>query len=222
MHNYPKDVLNRLKTGTTTVGITCDKGIVLGADKRATSGYLVANKTAKKIFKLDDHIAATIAGSVADAQALMDLVKAEINLYKVTYNKTLRVKAAARILANMLFSSRVMPYIMQSIIGGVDDTGARLFSLDFFGSVAEEKYFSTGSGSPVAYGVLENGYREGLNISEGIDLAIRAVYSALERDIGTGDGITVCTITEEGFNELSKEEITKRLDLISKTRKKVI
>jgi hypothetical protein len=43
--------------GTTTVGLVCSDGTILASDSRATAGYLVASKEAKKIYKVSDHIA---------------------------------------------------------------------------------------------------------------------------------------------------------------------
>ncbi|MHA1835801.1 MAG: archaeal proteasome endopeptidase complex subunit beta [Candidatus Odinarchaeia archaeon] len=203
--------LTKLSTGTTTVGVKCKDGVILATDTRATAGSLIAHKQAQKIYVLDDHLAATIAGSVADAQKIMDTISAEAKLYKIKTGKSIRVKAAARVLANILFQSRLMPYILQLIIGGYDDTGPRLFILDFFGSLSEEKYTSTGSGSPFALGVLENKYDENLKVDEFIPIAIRAVKSAMERDIASGDGINVVIIKKEGVTKIKENEIKNYL-----------
>lgn len=206
------DIMNaveKFSTGTTTVGIRCIDGVVLATDRRATSGYLVANRNAKKIYVLDDHLAATIAGSVADAQNIMDMITAEAKLFKIRNERPITVKAASRLLSNILFQSRMLPYILQLIIGGVDETGPRLFVLDFFGSLTEEKFISTGSGSPIALGVLENKFYDKISLEQAIPLAIASVKSAISRDAGSGDGADVISITGEGIRKLSEEEIGK-------------
>ncbi len=205
---YPRSM--ELKTGTTTVGITTKDSVVLASDSRATMGYFIANKTAKKIFKIDDHIGATIAGSVADAQTIMDILKAETKLYKLKNGKAMKIKSVARLLSNILFNARVYPYMLQTIVGGIDDTGPHVYSLDPLGSVMPETYVSTGSGSPVAYGVLESEYREDLTIDEAVEIAVKAVHSALERDAATGNTIHAVIITkEEGYQEVPQEKIEK-------------
>ncbi|MHA1409274.1 MAG: archaeal proteasome endopeptidase complex subunit beta [Candidatus Odinarchaeia archaeon] len=201
--------MEKLSTGTTTVGIRCKDGVVLATDKRATAQYLVATKNAQKIYVLDEHLAATIAGSVADAQKMMDTITAEAKLFRLRNDKPMRVKAASRLLANILFQSRIMPYLLQLIVGGVDDTGPRLFVLDLFGSLTEEKFVSTGSGSPIAFGVLEDKYHDEIKLNEAIPIAIRAVKSAISRDVATGDGVDVIKITKQGVTKLSKDEIEK-------------
>jgi len=200
--SLPKHVL----TGTTTMGLVCRDGIVLGTDTRATLGTFVAHKHAKKVYAIDDHVAMTIAGGVADAQSVVEILRANSKLYRYEKGLPIPVSAVARLAANVLFSSRYFPFILQSIIGGVDDYGPHIFALDPLGSVTEEKCVSTGSGSPVAYGVLEPGYKEGMSVKEAIPLVVRAVNSAMKRDSASGDSFDVAVISGEGYRELSDEE----------------
>ena len=198
----PKYVL----TGTTTMGLVCRDGIVLGTDTRATLGTFVAHKHAKKVYPIDDHVAMTIAGGVADAQSVVEVLRANSRLYKYEKGMPIPISAVARLAANILFQSRFYPFILQSIIGGVDDQGPHIFALDPLGSVTEEKCVSTGSGSPVAYGVLEPGYKEGMSVKEAIPLVVTAVTSAMKRDSASGDSFDVAVISKEGYRELSEEE----------------
>ena len=205
-----------LKTGTTTVGLICKDGIVLAAEKKATLGYLVASKDDIKIVEIMRHIGMTQAGMVGDIQALVRYLKAEANLFEIRENKRITVKAASTLLANILYGGRwsYFPYMVQIILAGYDDFGPSMFILHPDGSKLEEsKYFSTGSGSPMAFGVLEALYKEGLTIEEGKVVAARAVKAAVERDIGSGGiGIDVCVIDNKGFRLLEKLEVLKLLE----------
>ena len=201
---------NRLK-GTTTVGLKCTDGVVFATEKRATMGNLIAHKNADKIFKIDDHIGATIAGGVGDAQSLMKYISAEVALYRLRNGARISVESAATLTANILHSSRFYPYFVQSLIGGVDDKGPALFSLDPTGGLIGDKMISTGSGSPVAYGVLEDRYHEDMDIDEGISVAVRAIQSAMDRDAYSGNGIRVAIVTEKGFKMLPEEEVITRI-----------
>ena len=198
--------------GTTTIGVVCKNGVILSSDTRVTMGYFVAHKRGKKIHKIDDHIAMTIAGTVADAQWTVDILKANAQLYKLTNHRKMPVSAAARLIANLLFSSRYYPLLTQVLIGGVDDTGPHVYSLDPLGSLTEEKCVATGSGSPIAYGVLEDQYREDATVEELLPIVVRAVHSAMKRDAASGDSFDVAIIDENGFRELSDEEKKKILE----------
>jgi len=136
---YPHNTSDKVLKGTTTIGVVCNDGVVLATDTRATMGFFVAHKHAKKVYKIDDHLAMTIAGAVGDAQNVVDILKANAQLYKLETKKRMPISAAARLVANMLFSSRGFPLLLQALIGGVDDSGSRLFAIDPLGSVTEEK-----------------------------------------------------------------------------------
>ncbi len=196
--------------GTTTVGIVCKDGIALATDTRVTMGYFVAHKRGKKVYKLDDHLAITIAGVVADAQNVVDVLKANVALFKINYKRPIPVGAIARLAANLLFRSRLLPLTLQAIIAGVDSEGPHIFSLDPFGSITEEKkFFATGSGSPIAFGILEDGYREDLTVKEAIPLVVKAVSAAMKRDAASGDSFDVAVITKDGYRELTEAEKEK-------------
>ena len=187
---------------------SCKDGVILATDTRATMGNYVASKQAKKVYKITDSLAMTIAGGVAVAQRIVDILKANAQLFDLEKGRPMQVSAAARLVSNILFSNREvgMPLPLQAIIGGFDETGPHVFNLDPFGSLTEERVVSTGSGSPFAYGVLEDRYREDCSIKEMTSVVVKAVDSAMKRDVASGDSFDVAIITSEGYKELSKEE----------------
>ncbi len=198
------------KTGTTTLGIICKDGAVLAAESKSTLGYLIASKESEKIMQLDDHIAMTIAGASGDAEALARYMKAELKLFSIENQRRISTKGASTLLANILQGSKYYPYYVQLILAGYDSSGAKIFTMDPLGSVEEErKFFSTGSGSPMALGVLEDSYREGMTIEEASKLAMRAIKSAIERDIGSGGkAMDIAAITKDGI-KITRYELDK-------------
>jgi len=197
--------------GTTTLGVVCKDGVILASDTRVTMGFYVAHKFGKKVYKIDDHLGMTIAGTVADAQRVVDILIANAQLYKINMNRPMPVSAAARLIANLLFSVRYVPLATQVLIGGVDETGPHVFNLDPLGSLTEEKVVSTGSGSPIAYGVLEDNYREGMSVNELLPTIVKAVNAAMKRDIASGNSYNVTVIDQNGYRELTDEEKSKLL-----------
>lgn len=192
--------------GTTTIGVVCKDGVILASDTRVTMGFYVAHKFGKKVYKIDDHLGMTIAGTVADAQRVVDILTANAQLYKINMNRPMPVSAAARLVANLLFSARYLPLATQVLVGGVDDTGPHVYNLDPYGSLTEEKSVSTGSGSPIAYGILEDNYREGMSIAELLPIIVRAVNAAMKRDVASGDSYNITVIDKNGYRELSEDE----------------
>jgi proteasome beta subunit len=200
-----------IKSGTTTVGLVCKDGIVLAAERKATMGYMIASKEDLKIVEIAPHIGMTQAGMVGDLQALGRYLKAETKLFELKNKKRITVKAAASLMASILYSGRwsFFPYMIQVILAGYDQTGPNLFILHPDGSKLEEKkFFSTGSGSPFAFGVLETSYKEGLTIEEAKKLASKSIKAAVERDIASGGkGMDIAVIDQKGFRLLKESEI---------------
>ncbi len=191
-------------TGTTTVGLTFDGGVVLATDKRVTMGYFIAHRQGRKIYQIDDHLGITISGVVADAQAVIDVLRYGARQYRVEQGRPMPVRSAASMAANLFFSYRLFPLVADVLVGGYDGAPG-LYNIDFFGAVSEERYLSTGSGSPIAYGVLETGYRDGLGEDEAVALAIKAVHYAMKRDSASGDGIDAVVIDSKGYREVPPE-----------------
>ncbi len=192
--------------GTTTIGVVCKNGVILASDTRVTMGFYVAHKQGKKVYKIDNHIGMTIAGTVADAQRVVDILAANADLYRINMNRPMPIHSAARLVANLLFSARYIPLATQVLVGGVDETGPHVFNLDPFGSLTEEKSVSTGSGSPIAYGILEDKYREDMTVEELIPIIVKAVNAAMKRDAASGNNYNVVVIDKSGYRELTEEE----------------
>jgi len=204
------DVLGKVKSGTTTIGVVCRDGVILASDTRATMGHLVAHKKAKKIHKIDEHLGMTIAGGLADAQWVVDVLRANSRLYRLEVGRPMPVRSAAVLVANLLFRRRLFPLLTQLLVGGHDAEGFHVFCLDPWGSLTEEKCVATGSGSFIAYGVLEGAYDRGKGVDELLPIVVRAVCSAMKRDVASGDSFDVAVITKQGYRELTEEE-KKRL-----------
>ncbi len=197
-----------VKKGTTTVGLVVKEGVALATDTRATAGYFVAHRKCKKLFPLADYAAITIAGRVADAQNIIDYLRANIRYYFMAWNRPMSIAAIARLAANLMFRWRgYFPYEAQLIIAGIDSQGPHIFNADLYGTLTEERLLSTGSGSPIAYGIIESEYREDMSVEEAAKLAFKAVAMAIQRDIGSGDSIDVAYIkVGDRYRELSLEE----------------
>lgn len=202
------------KTGTTTVALVCKDGVVLCADKRVTSGYLVSYKKYEKIVPITDNIAVTVAGTVSDVQLLTKLLKAELKLKDLRTNRDAIVKEAVNLLSSMVYNNirkfSVIPGISHFLLGGKDDEGIHLYDIGADGSITcIDDYTSSGSGSVMAYGVLETLYKKDLTVDDGVKLGAKAINAAVQRDIASGNGIDIVTITKDGV----KKVVSKTVDI---------
>jgi proteasome beta subunit len=201
--------LMEAKKGTTTVGLITKDAVVIAAEQKSTMGYMVDSKVAQKVYQLDNHIGLTIAGGVGDALSMIRLLKAQFKLYKLERGP-ISVKAAATLLSNILHGSKYFPYINQFILAGFDKE-PHVYSFDPFGGFdVRDKYYSTGTGSPFVYGVLEAEFKENMITEDAIKLVVKAIKAAIERDIGSGGKrIEVAVIDKNGYKLLSEQELKK-------------
>ena len=197
------------KTGTTNVVVTYNGGVIVGAEKKVTMGYLVDGTRMRKIFQIDEHIGMSVAGSVGDVQTIVRYLRAETKLYKLQKGERISVRSTATLLANILQGAKYYPFMGQFILGGVDARGPQVFSLDPVGGIVDgEDYFTAGSGMPYALGVLEDQYKKNLTREQAITLTIKALRVAAKRDIASGgEGYTIAVIDEKGYRELSEKEV---------------
>jgi proteasome beta subunit len=187
--------------GATTVGLKCKDGVVLASDKRVSYGRLVSSKQGQKVFKLTPNIGMAFAGLMSDMQALVREVSAYANLFRLEKGRPITTKAMSKLISNMLFSRRLMPLLMETLVAGVDQGGPGLYSMDPVGSLIPDEFLSAGSGAAIAIGVLENNYNKDLTVEEGADLAIKAIKAAIARDVVSGDGIDILIIKDDGAEE---------------------
>lgn len=205
---------NIMKTGTTTIGIVCSDGIILAADKRATlgEGIFIGHKAVDKVLNITDKIAVTTAGNVSDIQLLVKLTKAELKLKNLRTKIESSVREAANLFAMLTYENirKFSPLIgiTDFLVGGVDENGFGLYNVMPDGSALEHKDFvSTGSGSVVALGVLEDVYKKEITLDEGAKLAVRALSATMQRDLPTGSGIDVIAISKDGIKKVVAEEV---------------
>lgn len=199
LQDNSKPIAPTFKTGTTTVGLICKDAVVLGTDRRATMSYFVASKTAEKLHKIQDHLFMTIAGSVADAQFLVDILKAETYIYQLKREKKIPVRTAGKMLSNLLYQNKMFPYQVGLILGGVTSSeGPILLNIGAYGSILPDKFIAVGSGQNFSYGVLEAKYKDDLSIDEGKEIIKKAVTSSIIRDMASGNGIDIVIIKENG------------------------
>lgn len=207
-----------LKTGTTTVGIVCKDGVVLAADKRSTAGHLIANTKQVKVAQITEFIGATHSGLVSDAQLLTKVARAESSLIKIRKQREPTVKEAASIMASLSYHNIRQPSVIQGIVGfmvgGYDHSGYHLFDIGIDGSVTEfNTFWSDGSGSVFALGVLESRFKENIGVEEGVKLAFDAVVTAMQRDSASGNGIDIFKITKEkGFEHVLTKQLNTRME----------
>ncbi|MDT7865292.1 MAG: archaeal proteasome endopeptidase complex subunit beta [Desulfurococcales archaeon] len=188
----------------TVVGLKSRDGVVMATDRRLSYGNIVLSRAAKKIFVVDERAAVAFAGLYGDVSGLVRFLQADISAYKLIANAPVTIRSIARRLSVLMYSYKWFPFFVETLVGGVESDGTpRLYVLDPLGSILEEDYTAVGSGATIAFGFLENNYSSNVTVEEAEKIALSAVRTAIGRDIGSGDGIDIVTITRNGARERS-------------------
>jgi len=188
----------------TVVGLKSRDGVVMATDRRLSYGNIVLSRAAKKIFVVDERAAVAFAGLYGDVSGLVRFLQADISAYKLIANAPVTIRSIARRLSVLMYSYKWFPFFVETLVGGVESDGTpRLYVLDPLGSILEEDYTAVGSGATIAFGFLENNYSNNVTVEEAEKIALSAVRTAIGRDIGSGDGIDIVTITRNGARERS-------------------
>ncbi len=187
--------------GATTIGVVFSGGVILAAEKRVTYGSMIMSKTGKKVFKLADRIGAACAGLVSDMQILAREIEAQAKLFTLDTKRPMSVKAAAKVMSNVLFNTRMVPLITQTIVGGMDGDKPAMYVLDVLGSLLPDDYAAVGSGAQMATGILEQEYMDNMSMDDAKTLVLKAIKSAVRRDVMSGDGIDLIIATKDGIKE---------------------
>lgn len=203
---------NVKKTGTTTVGIVAKDSIILAADKRATAGTFVADRKVDKIIPIHDNMVITTAGVVSDIQLIIKIIKAELALKSIRASKKNKIKEAANLTASLVYSNirriSMIPGLVHFLFAGYDEDGCHLYDIYPDGSLSKvSDYVSTGSGSMLAFGVLESQYKKDMPEDQAIELILKAINTAIQRDTATGEGIDVYVVRKAGIEKVMTKTI---------------
>lgn len=203
-----------LKTGTTIVGIVCKDGVVMASDRQSTAGNIVMNKNSEKTKKINDYILVAGTGMVSDIHRIAKVLPAELKLKDLRSKTRPSVKQSANLLANILYSGirqpSMVPMMAGFLLGGFNEDGtSELYSIEPAGSVVKVEDYDAnfGSGMPYVLGLLERQYKKGMTVEDGVKLAVECIKSSTQRDIGSGFGIDVFTITKQGIKKVVSQEI---------------
>ncbi len=188
--------------GATAIGLTCQDGIILAAEKRISYGNFVVNKNTRKIFPITDQVAAACAGMVADMQVLTRQVGALAKIRKLETRREMATNSVSKLMSVIMFERRFFPLLTQVIVGGVY-TIPEIYTLDPLGSLLPDNYAAVGTGAELALGLIDSEYRKNMTEDASKKLAIKAIKSSIQRDSASGDGIDVLAISKKGIEEES-------------------
>jgi proteasome beta subunit len=214
----PGPVAAELAHGTTIVAATCEGGVVMAGDRRATAGNMIAQRDVDKVFRSDEFSAVGYSGVAGIGLELVRLFQVELEHYEKLEGNALSLDGKANRLASLVrgnIGGAMQGLVVVPLFVGYDeDTGrGRIFSYTVDGGRWEEhRFYSIGSGSVFARGALKKLYTDGMPAADAVLACMQALYDAADDDSATGGPDmtrriwpAVATITADGFERLTDE-----------------
>ncbi|XP_060093788.1 proteasome subunit beta type-8-like [Heteronotia binoei] len=208
-----------LAHGTTTLAFTFQHGVIVATDSRASAGNYIADLLYNKVIEINPYLLGTMSGSAADCQYWERLLAKHCRLYYLRNKERISVSAASKLLANMPSEYRGMGLSVGSMLCGWDKKGPGLYYIDDNGVRLSGPLFSTGSGKPYAYGVLDSGYRPDLSVEDAYDLGRRAISYATHRDSYSGGVVNMYHMKEDGWIRVGRTDVAMLLDQYAEAKK---
>lgn len=204
-----------LKTGTTIIGIVCKDGVVMAADRRSTAGNIVLGKNIQKAVKINDYLVMSGTGNASDIEMQKKIIAAQLRLKELKSKKRPTVREAANLIGIITYQNIRQPTMIPSIVGTLvagfnEDGSTELYTIEPAGTAMKVEDYDAnfGSGMPFVLGLLERQYKEEITVDEAVELAVEAIKSSTQRDIGSGNGIDVFTITKKEIKHAVEQVIT--------------
>ncbi len=205
-----------VKQGSTAMGIVCKDGVVFVSDKRITS-KLIVPEAIEKMFRIDDHIAATAAGIISDARVLVDRAQLKAQQHVVAYDSPIDVLSVVKEMCDLkqvcTQSAGLRPFGVSMLVGGVEEDGTiKLFLTEPYGLYFQYRAAVIGEGEAEIEAILQKKYRANLSVEEGLKLGVSAMKEFLntEFNVERVDAAFIDNKTRK-FTKLSDDELRKLL-----------
>ena len=209
-----------VRQGSTAIGMVCSDGVVLVADKRIVD-KMVIPESVEKIFKIDDHIAATASGIISDARVLIERAQVKAQQHAVTYDSPIDtisiVKDICALKQVCTQSGGLRPFGVSLIVAGIDTDGPKVYETDPTGIFFQFKATVIGEGEPEIEEILAREYKDSMTIEDGLRLALRALSQVLDKNFSVERIAAAYIRTDE---KVLKEMQRANIDRVLKDVKK--
>ncbi|CAL4101205.1 unnamed protein product, partial [Meganyctiphanes norvegica] len=199
-----------MDNGGTTVAIAGDDFVMVASDTRLSRGFNIFTREQGKVFKLTDKTMLASTGCWADVLTLNKMFQARLTMYTHEHQDNMSTTAAAQLLSTMLYWRRFFPYYVSNILVGLDEEGKGVvYHYDPVGHMEKLEFSASGASVAQIQPLLDNrvgglnmqGEKPKMTKELAHELINDSFVSATERDINTGDGVVIYTITKDGINE---------------------
>jgi proteasome alpha subunit len=204
-----------VRKGTTAIGLACKGGAVLAVEERPFS-ILQDMNVAQKLFQIDEHVGAAVAGLMGDARILVDQARIYAQANRLTYDEPVDIEVLSKRVGDIaqLYTQHagVRPFGASIIFAGIDKTGSRVFLSEPSGAYWGFKAVAIGAGADTVKPILEKEYKVDMTLEEAITLAVLCLSKVIEGKVEPSKvKIAVVPAETRKFRLLSREEVENYL-----------
>jgi len=196
--NFEQLKKGEVNLGTSIMAVQFNKGVVIGADSRTTTGSYIANRVTDKLTHVHDRIYCCRSGSAADTQAVADIVTYQLQLYTQQTGAPPPVHTAASLFQKLCYENKDALSAGIIVAGWDKEIGPSVYNIPLGGGLFRQPWAIGGSGSTYVYGYCDATYQEGWNEAETVNFVKNTLSLAMSRDGSSGGVIRMCVITEDG------------------------
>lgn len=174
-----------VRLGSASIGMVCSDGVLLLADKRIKD-KLVVHQSANKIYEIDSHIIASVAGIVSDARVLIEKAQVVSQQHRITYDSPIEpeliIKEVSNIKQQFTQYGGARPFGVSLMIAGINDGKAELYTSDITGNYFSYHANAIGENDEKIREKLREEYKKDLTIKKGAKLAFEILKGVQEKN----------------------------------------
>ena len=202
-----------VRLGSASIGLACSDGIVIVADRRIKD-RLISQESASKIYEIDDHIVASIAGILSDARILIERAQLLSQQHRITYDSEIDVESVIKDIANIKQQftqyGGARPFGVSVMVAGVSKKTPKLYASDVTGNYFSYKAMCIGENDERIKEELRKEYKEEITIEEGIKLCFKIFKEILGKNFDASRfDLGYVTILEKRLQKISGDALKK-------------
>jgi proteasome alpha subunit len=189
-----------VRLGSSSIGMTCSDGIFIVADLRVED-KLIVSKSANKIYEIDSHMIASVAGIVSDARVLIERAQVLAQQNRVTYDSPIEPELIIKDLSNLKQQftqyGGARPFGVSLMVAGINNKKPELYTSDVTGNYLAYLANAIGENDDKIREKLRERYRSDLTIKRGVKLALDILKEMEEKKFNI-NRFELCYITNDG------------------------
>ena len=173
-----------IRLGSPSIGMVCSDGVFILADRRVED-KLITQKSANKIYEIDSHVIASVAGIISDARVLVEKSQILAQQHRITYDSPIEpellIKEISNIKQQFTQYGGARPFGVSIMVVGVNKKNPELYTSDVTGNYFSYYANAIGENDDKIREKLREKYTKDLTIKKGVKLGL-TIFKEVQGD----------------------------------------